>query len=181
MGIAPQASPQSITPPWVEANYQLWDWAGVAGLHCAQALMEGAIAQLAPWQSLETTCRDIPCSVLRLAEGNFRIALPSTVDFTAIAQQAERDWRVWMKPCLTLGAIALPDPIGMQILPHLALTKPIYRLDRLQPNCAVPARIGGLAIVVWRHSVDNSLAIEIQAAQPHLGHIQSEINRRLQA
>ncbi len=58
--------------------------------------------------------------------------------------------RVWVRRC-DLSAIALPDSAGLDLLPKIAITKPPYRLEGLALNCAVPARITGISVLIWRH------------------------------
>lgn len=151
----------------IELHHQLWDWAGVDGLQFAQALFGEAIAKIAPFQSIEASYRDTPCSVLRLCEGNFRIAVSPDVPFEHQTQPLRTGLRMWLKPSDRMEAIALPDALGQSLLPAIASTKPIYRLNGLQLNCAVPARIGDIAVLVWRHAPAATPIYEIQVAASH--------------
>lgn len=58
----------------LQERYQ-WDIAGVDGLQVVKSLAKcDRISCIAPFQSIETTIAGNPCSILRLCEGNFRLA-----------------------------------------------------------------------------------------------------------
>ncbi|MBE9182869.1 hypothetical protein IQ268_30500 [Oculatella sp. LEGE 06141] len=159
----------------IETNHQLWDWAGVDGLQLAQSLFGDAVRKIAPFQSLDTTLNGSPCSVLRLCEGNFRVAIAPTAAVEAIIRGRD-GLRIWVKRCDTMGAIVLPESPGLTLLPQIATTKPIYRLDTLHPNCAAPARIDGMAVLVWRHSWSYQPIVELQVAQRHLTAVKAKLS-----
>lgn len=124
-------------------DYQLWDFAGVDGLQFAQTLVGEAAGKLAPFQSLETTVADYPCSLLRLCENNFRLGIQGN-----FAIQAPAKMRVWVKRCETIKAIALPNS-EQNLLLQIATTKPPHRLQEIALNRAVPARINGISVLIW--------------------------------
>jgi hypothetical protein len=167
------ASPQPI----FELSHQLWDWAGIDGLQLAQLLFGAAVSKIAPFQSIETTFSGEPCSVLRLCEGNFRLAIASHVSAAPLETNAA-ELNLWVKPS-HLGAIALSESVGIAHLPQIATTKPIYHLETLQPNCAAPARIDGIAVLIWRHSWQHQPIFELHVAQDHLSSIQHKLQHRI--
>lgn len=141
----------------------LWDWAGVDGLQFGRALFGEAIGKIAPFQSIETHYKDIPCSILRLSEGNFRLSLPKEISLEeAIAQSTH--FQVWIKPCEQLTTIVLSEAIALDLLPRIAVTKPIYRLEAIAPHCALPARIENIAVLVWRHTLQGQAIVELQVS-----------------
>jgi hypothetical protein len=141
----------------------LWDWAGVDGLQFGKALFGEPIGRIAPFQSIETHYQNTPCSVLRLCEGNFRLSLPQEVSLEeAIAQSTH--FQVWIKPCKQLTTIVLPEAIGLDLLLQIAVTKPIYRLEAIAPHCAVPAQIDHIAVLIWRHVLQEQPTVEIQVS-----------------
>lgn len=173
----PTSYPRVSTSHSLLLSHQLWDWAGVDGLQFARAVFGDSVGKIAPFQSIETTYQTFPCSVLRLCEGNFRVAIAPEVSFQEDTQAIHSNLRMWLKPSEPLVAIALPDEMGMDMLPKIATTKPIYRLDSLQPNCAAPARINGIAVLVWRHSIAGTPAIELHVASSNLDALQILLNR----
>jgi hypothetical protein len=141
----------------------LWDWAGVDGLQFGKALFGEPIGKIAPFQSIETHYQDIPCSVLRLCEGNFRLSLPREISLEGALAQSTH-FRIWIKPCEQLTTIILPEAIALDLLPQIAVTKPIYRLEAIAPHCALPARIENIAVLVWRHTLQGQAIIELQVS-----------------
>ena len=144
-------------------HYYLWDFAGVDGLQFARELVGDRVTRIARFQSLEVSLGGYSGSILRLCEGNFRLGLQG--DAAAIAEmlrqhQAQR--QVWVKPCDKMRAIALPESTGIELLPRIMTTKPPHRLQGLQPNCAVPARYQGTAVLVWRHSIGVELHLALK-------------------
>ncbi|MGJ3248992.1 MAG: hypothetical protein ACFE0I_23335 [Elainellaceae cyanobacterium] len=156
---------------------QLWDWAGVDGLQFARTVFGDSVGKIAPFQSIETTYQTHPCSVLRLCERNFRVAIAPEVSFQDNTQAIHSNLRMWLKPSEPIGAIALAEEVGMDILPKIATTKPIYRLDSLQSNCAAPARINDIAVLVWRHRVAETPILELQVALSNLDAVQTLLSR----
>lgn len=158
-------------------GYQLWDFAGVDGLQCAQALAGDRVTKLAPFQSLETQVGGSRCAILRLCEGNFRLGLQGeSEEFEYLLQQAQVEARVWVSRCDHLSAIAVPEVAGLELLPQLATTKPPHRLVGLQSNCAVPARIDHLSVVIWRHPLLGQPAFELQAAVQDMESIKATLS-----
>ncbi|HHP7244347.1 MAG TPA: hypothetical protein ACFE0H_06640 [Elainellaceae cyanobacterium] len=172
----PTSYPLVSTSHSLLLSHQLWDWAGVDGLQFARAVFGDSVGNIAPFQSIETTYQMYPCSVLRLCEGNFRVAIAPEVSFQDDTQAIHSPLRMWLKPS-TLVAIALADEVGMNILPQIATTKSIYRLDLLQANCAAPARINDIAVLIWRHRVAGTPIVELHVALSNLDALQTLLNR----
>jgi hypothetical protein len=144
-------APLNLTTLVNLANYQLWDFAGIDGLQVAKFLIGQTADRIAPFQSLETTWSGGSCSLLRLCENNFRIGLQDGSKFEQTMRQLQPDRRFWYKRCDYLQSIALPEAIGLDLLTKIAVPKPPYRLVGLQPNCAIPARINRISVLIWRH------------------------------
>lgn len=150
------------------SEYVLWDFAGVDGLQAAIALFTPAISRIAPFQSLTARLNHQPCSVLRLCENNFRVALSTTLDFDrAIADLA---LKVWSKPC-SATTLVVPTDLGLARLPQIATTKPLHTLKTFPCDRAVPARINGAAILAWHHSWLGQPRLTIQTASANINPI----------
>ncbi len=132
-----------------------WDMAGRDGLSAARALFGEAVDQLAPFQSLETTLQGAPCSVLRLCDRNFRLGYSGPL--AQIVESLEAS--VWVKQLDWMRAIALPDEL-FPTLRDCATVRPPHRLD-LPANCAAPAQIEGVAVLLWRHTVGGRPTLEV--------------------
>jgi len=189
---------------FLDSGYQLWDFAGVDGLQFAKALFGETSGRIAPFQSFEfellktdtftinTTPHSVMprvfdsnetrcslngclCSVLRLGEGNFRISLQgeATVLEQAIAQ-LQPNYQIWAKRCEWMGAIAIPETLGLNLLPKIAIPKPPHRLEGLQSNCAVPARIDGISVLIWRHQLGQP-AFELHIAIKDIEAVQAKV------
>lgn len=139
----------------------LWDFAGVDGLQVAIALFSSQVSHLAPFQSLTAEFHQQTCAVLRLCEGNFRVALPLEFDL----EQAVNclDQTVWVKPCQTANLI-VPASSGLERLAQIATTKPVFTLKPFPRDRAVPARINGTAILAWHLSWQGQPALLLQTA-----------------
>ncbi|PSB35709.1 hypothetical protein C7B82_00360 [Stenomitos frigidus ULC18] len=156
------------------ADSQLWDFAGVDGLPLAKALVGARADRLAPFQSLETTIDGQPCSLLRLCEGNFRVRVWGEEEaFAATLQSLQFGLRVWVKQCEWMEAIALPESVGLMHLSNVAIPKPPHRLEGMVGDRALPARIDGFSVLLWRHVVGGQPAFELQTATKHLATIQA--------
>lgn len=156
-------------------HYQLWVIAGVDGLQVAKSLFGDRVGRIAPFQSIETSLAGCPCSVLRLCEGNFRIAWESDRTILEQAFQLQGEQRAWLKRFDWLGAIALSELVGLTHLPQIAVAKPPHRLAGMLVNCAAPARIEGTAILVWRHSVLGQSAFELHVAVKDLETVKAKV------
>lgn len=154
------------------ATYARWDIAGVDGLQLAKVWFGPEVDRIAPFQSLENTWADKPCSVLRLCEGNFRISCAESPEKIDIPQH----YRAWVKQFDWLGAIALPDS-ALCRLEKIAIPKPPYRLNNLKPNCALPVRVDGIAVLIWKHSICHQPAIELHTAQKDLDGLKTRLER----
>jgi hypothetical protein len=165
--IPPQ--PSLTTPDLLSLeHFQLLDFAGIDGLQLAKALVGQQAERLAPFQSLEAVVQDQPCSLLRLCEGNFRLRVQGNPDLEPFLQSYSSGWRAWVKSHAWMGAIALPELIGFKILADLAVPKPPHRLKALPVNCAIPARIDGLSVLIWRHHLLNQPILELHTAIAHV-------------
>ena len=142
-------------------DYGLWDFAGVDGLQAAIALFTPAISHIAPFQSLTTDFNHQPCSVLRLCENNFRVALSKKLDFDDAI--ADLNLKVWSKP-YSAALLAIPAEPGLARLAKIATTKPPYTLTPFPCERAVPARINSIAILAWHHLWDKQPSVSIQTA-----------------
>ncbi len=159
------------------SGYQLWDFAGVNGLQCAQDLAGDAVTKLAPFQSLETQVAEARCGILRLCEGNFRLGLQGGSEgFERLLQQAQVKARVWASRSDRMRAIAIPEAAGLELLPQLATTKPPHRLIGLQANCAVPARIDHRSVLIWQHPLLGQPAFELQVAVENMEHVKAKLS-----
>ncbi|MEO0984882.1 MAG: hypothetical protein AAFY20_04965 [Cyanobacteria bacterium J06639_14] len=150
------------------SNYFLWDLAGMDGLQAAIALFTPQISHIAPFQSLTTTFNQQPCSVLRLCENNFRVALSEATLFDQAVDAL--GLQVWAKP-YPAAVLVVPTDFGLQRLTEIARTKPIYTLNPFPCDRAVPARIDGTAILAWHHSWQGQPRLEIQTASAHINMI----------
>ncbi|MBD0335026.1 MAG: hypothetical protein ICV62_06025 [Cyanobacteria bacterium Co-bin13] len=163
-----------IDPP----GYYLWDFAGADGLQAARNLFGGRVSELGPFQSLESSFNAHACSVLRLCENNFRVALSRDHGLDLAIE--EMNLNVWVHQCNPfqrppqkrqaapasnrMATLVLPEQLG-RCLPRLATTKPIYCLEDLPLHCAVPARLQQKAILVWHHPWLGHPRFELHTAQ----------------
>ncbi|MGB3612653.1 MAG: hypothetical protein WBA10_02585 [Elainellaceae cyanobacterium] len=138
---------------------QLWDLAGRDGLSVARSLFGEEVNHLAPFQSLETTLQDKPCSVLRLCDRNFRLGYSGPLNQIVEPLGAS----VWVKQLAWMQAIALPDSLFPR-LRDCVTVRPPHRLD-LPHNCAVPAQVDGVAVLAWRHIVAGQPTLEVHFAR----------------
>jgi hypothetical protein len=158
-------------------RYQLWDVAGVDGLQFVKSLAKcDRISSIAPFQSIETSINGYPCSILRLCEGNFRLAWQGDSSVLEQAQQEIQGYRAWLKRFEWLGAIAIPESMGIDYLPQIAVAKPPYRLTGLPCDRAVPARIDDISVLVWRHLVLDQPIFELHTAVKNLGLVKAKLN-----
>ena len=97
--------------------------------------------------------------MLRLCEGNFRVAFYGDGGEALAREAAGR--RVWVKPA-RLAVLRIGD--ALEPLLPLATVKPPHRLAGLPMGPAVPARLGGCAVVLWRRTVAGTPVLEVQAA-----------------
>ncbi|MGB3138964.1 MAG: hypothetical protein WBG38_09300 [Nodosilinea sp.] len=155
-----------INPP----SYDLWDFAGVDGLQVAIALFSPDISHLAPFQSLRAEFSQQGCSVLRLCEGNFRVAVPETIRLDQAI--APLNLKVWVKPCATANLV-MPATAGLERLAQIAIIKPLYTLNPFPCDRAVPARINGKAILAWHHLWQGEPRLLIQTACSDIDQIQT--------
>jgi hypothetical protein len=150
------------------AHSQLWDFAGIDGLQFASAIVGSAAEKISPFQSLEATIHGQPCSLLRLCSGNFRLRTDSVKPLTSHKSSLQ----IWVKQCDWMSAIAVSDEFPIA---QIAIAKPPYRLPGLAPNCAAPAQIDGLSVLIWRHSILGQPVFEIHTATQDLETIQTKI------
>ena len=154
----------------------LWDFAGVDGLSVARALFGEAVARLSVWQSREADRDGIPCSLLRLCEGNFRLGLHGrdTGALASALEQVARGRRVWVKSGHR-AALHVRDAVEA-IIP-VATVKPPHRLAGLPMNRAVPARLEDRAVLLWRHTVGGVRLVEVHMAAPDLDGVRATLCR----
>ncbi|MGD1859490.1 MAG: hypothetical protein ACFB0E_05910 [Leptolyngbyaceae cyanobacterium] len=167
-----QSSTQRLTLDTLQINpsdYFLWDFAGVDGLQAAIALFSPAVSHLAPWQSLTAEWQQRSCSVLRLCENNFRVALPEDMSFDQAIQVL--DFKVWVKP-YPAATLMLPVEVGLPRLQTIATTRPIYTLNPFPSDRAVPARINDMAILAWHHPWQGQPKLAIQTSNTSVQAIQ---------
>lgn len=155
-------------------DYVLWDFAGVDGLQAAIALFTPAVSRISPFQSLTTEFNQQPCSVLRLCENNFRVALSEQKDFGKSI--ATLKLKVWSKPC-SATTFTLSAGLGLARLSKIATTKPPYTLSPFPCDRAVPARIDGFAILAWHHSWRSQPRLDIQTASAHANRIHKALTQ----
>lgn len=137
----------------------LWDMAGRDGLSVARSLFGESVDHLAPFQSLETTLQGTPCAVLRLCDRNFRVTYAG--DLPQLVQPLQAN--VWVRQLEWMGAIVLPDSEFPRIASQ-ATIRPPHRLD-LPLNCATPAQLKGMPVLLWRHRRGDSAVVELHLAQ----------------
>lgn len=154
--------------------HPLWDIAGVDGLQVMQSLFGDRVDRIAPFQSLEAELDRTPCSILRLCEGNFRVRwqgeaaiLKSRLDTVITTKQ------VWVKQFSWLVSLVLPEAIDPALLAQVAIPKPPFRLQSLALHCALPARIEGIAVLVWWHPLQGKNVLELHASEQQLSQVKS--------
>jgi hypothetical protein len=177
--IRENAGGKSVTVVLDPPGYYLWDFAGVDGLQVARNLFGEKVSQLAPFQSLESSFNAHACSVLRLCENNFRVALSRDHGLDLAIEDMNLD--VWVRQCNPfqgppqkrlaintadrMATLVLPEQLGLSCLHRLATTKPIHTLENLPLHCAVPARLQQKAILVWHHPWLGHPRFELHTAQ----------------
>ncbi|MEL6555717.1 MAG: hypothetical protein AAFQ63_19990 [Cyanobacteria bacterium J06621_11] len=157
------------------SEYVLWDFAGVDGLQAAIALFTPAISHLSPFQSLTTNFHHQPCSILRLCENNFRVALSENLDFDDAI--AHLNLKVWHQP-YSAANLVVPTERGLALLPKIATTKPLYTLNPFPCDRAVPARINGIAILAWHYLWDNQPRLAIQTASVNSSKVHGAFHKK---
>ena len=154
-----------------------WDFAGVDGLALASDLAPEIADRLSVFQSQTITIAGETCSLLRLCEKNFRLSASQAVaeKIESHLQPAQNQWCVWVNRCENLGFLALPDALGMTFLQDNATPKPPHRLQGLSHDRAVPARLNGIAILIWRRRE----WVELQVAISQKNDLESIIQRQI--
>lgn len=71
--------------------------------------------------------------------------------------------RVCVKRYEKISAIALPNS-EQNLLLQTATTKPPHRLQKTALNCAVLARINGISVLIWHHSLLGKPVLELHTA-----------------
>lgn len=169
-----------LNPP----GYHLWDFAGADGDQVVQQLVGAAAQQIAPFQSTMVGLDHHTGAVLRLWDANFRIALHHDMDLSlAIRQLGLNAWVQHsyrpIHPSSPMAVIVLPDVLGLELLPAIATTKPTYTLPDLPLNCAVPAYLNGIGILVWRHYWLGQPRYELQVAAAQGEALRQELVKQL--
>lgn len=134
----------------------------------ARALFGPRVSELAVYQSWDANYCGTACTLLRLCENNFRIGLygdstPAAEGFAGALLSQANGRKVWVKSS-ELVSLFLTEAAEWERLLQVATTKAPHRLTGLAANRAVPARIGGRASLIWRHSLDDVPVVEIQTA-----------------
>lgn len=160
-------------PPASSTDRTLWDFAGIDGLQVARHLFGEPIARLSRFQSLTTTLQGYPCAVLRLCENNFRVALPQALALEGLIHPLRQ--RVWVARSPYLSALTLPLESGLSWLYERATTKPLYRLQPLPSDRAVPARLDGIALLIWHHEWLDQPRLELHMATADLPLVQAQM------
>jgi len=160
-------------PTLCSADRTLWDFAGIDGLQVARHLFGEQIAHISPFQSLTTTLQGRPCAVLRLCEHNFRVALPQGLELDQLIHPLHQ--QIWIARSPYLAALTLPVEQGLSWLYQRATTKPLHRLQPLPGDRAVPARLGGIAVLIWHHSWLGQPRLELHTATVDLPLVQARL------
>lgn len=163
--------------PFVECINPLWDFAGVDGLQVARHLFGTKVSQLSPFQSLTTTFEGQPCAVLRLCESNFRVVLAQELALDKIISPLHQ--RVWVARSPYLSKLMLPVEPGLTWLSQVATTKPTFTLKPFPHDRAVPARLDGIAILIWHYQWLGQPRLDLQMATTKLSEMQALIERSL--
>ena len=152
------------------SRYQLWELAGVDGLQLVKRLASDVVEKIAPFQSIDFIFTGYQYSVLHLGEGNYRLGLYGDLgtygglNFEEAIASAKIGLQVWAKPCGTMQTIALPEATALNLLPRIAVVKPPHCLQRLSPNCAVPATVHEIPVLIWRHRLLSEAVFELHSA-----------------
>jgi len=142
----------------------LWDFAGVDGLAVAMTLFGQPVQKLAVWRSLVTP--DSNYAILRLCQGNFRIrTINNDLDFPRKLAQACSNQRVWYDQLTYVAEMSCPSDVMLHRLEQIALPKPPFRLQNLPLNAALPARINGTAMLIWRYFWQGTDLVQLHCAQ----------------
>ena len=89
-----------------------------------------------------------------------------------IAQAQTALW-VWARRCDKMNAkdttasccaIALPESAALDLLPPIAVAKPLHSLEELPLDRAIPAKINGFSVLVWRHQLLSQPVFELHTA-----------------
>lgn len=146
----------------------LMDIAGTDGLQVVQSLVGESVQSIAPFQSVETRLASEDCSVLRLGEYNFRLSWQGNGSALQNAiRHASTGYHAWAKSLDWMKAIVIPDASLISIA-ELAVVKPPHRLQGLATNRAVPVRIQGISVLIWRHPIAGTPALELHIATNHI-------------
>ncbi len=148
----------------------LWDMAGVDGLEAAQSLFGEEVIYLSRFQSVETVLAGKECSVLRLCDRNFRIRYSGPLDQLITPLQ----YCAWIKQYDWLNALTFP----IEQLPTFienATTRAPHRLTNLPNHQALPARFKDVPLLIWRHNIQGSPAVELHVAQTDLDRLSEQL------
>jgi len=160
----------------MQDSIHLWDVAGIDGLQVMKTLFGPQVDRIAPFQSLDATLNQTPCSLLRLCEGNFRIRFSADTTPSQLSlEAATQGYRVWIKQFAWLGSLLLPPGIAPATLAPMAIAKPPFQLKSLAPYCAAPARIDGISVLVWRHPIEGRDRLELHLAHRDLWVVRSRL------
>ncbi len=182
---------QDKSPFFNLSHYQLWDLGGIESLRLTKRLVSDVVAQIFTFESIDFIFTGYQYSVLRLGESNFRLGLygelgaygglnfeetigdaiatsiknnsrlPSLDKSQPLHVPVQAQLQAWARRCDKIKAIVLPEPAALDLLPKIAVAKLPYRLEELPPNCALPATIDGMSVLIWRHQLLSQPIVEL--------------------
>lgn len=155
------------TADWLSfGDYQLWDFAGEAGLPLALDVFGDSAGRLSPFQSITLTEDGATANLLRLCQHNFRVGLQGRENpwLTRLTQAQADHSRVWVRPS-DLVPLRLVDD-AWPTLSHLGTARRLHRFEGLGLNRALPTRFQGMAALVWRQSWPGQSLIECHLGRP---------------
>ncbi|MEL6469805.1 MAG: hypothetical protein AAFQ74_08760 [Cyanobacteria bacterium J06623_4] len=150
----------------------LWDFAGIEALTVAQTLFGESVADLAAFQSLETSLKGKDCSVLRLCDRNFRILYSD--DIKPIISSLSCN--VFVHQYSWLTSFSLPAD-RLKALTINATVRAPHRLTNLPNHQAVPAQLENMAMLIWQHSSSKTPTIDIHTALRHENQLKAKITK----
>lgn len=150
---------------------KLWDMTGVDSVEVAQLIFGKQTIYLAPFQSVDIVLEGEGCSVLRLCDRNFRIRYAGPLKqlihpLQRCVSLQQYDW---------LGTLTIPTH-QLSALTKRATIRPPHRLENLPDHQAVPARLQGISLLIWRHFIQEQSAIEIHTAKKDLSKLTAQLD-----
>lgn len=153
------------TVEWVPTgDYQLWDFAGEAGLPLALDVFGESAGRLSPFQSITLTEDGATANLLRLCQHNFRVGIQGRENPWLTRLTQAHYPRVWVRPS-DLVPLRLVDA-AWPTLSHWGTARRPHRFEGLGLNRALPARFQEMAALVWRQSWPGQSLIECHLGRP---------------